>query len=161
MRVQIVYTVYTVALIHKSLAFGQSLWVHLPGLFSINTARVWYLCRWYTPTWKPFKQLLHPCTQRKGRWVSHVKNMCFLNACLCECCCYVERCVSVWVCVYLSDAWAGARSEGVRQAWTQPQTPCSFPLSGSMWMWGDTLVVSSFAGVAKLLATVLSRNGSR
>lgn len=149
---RIVHSVYKFR--YSILAFGHSLWVHQRGLFSVNTAGVWYLRGRYKPTWKPYRSTDTPmyagvcvyvCMRlaetTRVRGASHVKICTF-------------KCMFVWVLlqwgalrvsvgVCLSEwclcRWAGARSEGVRQAWTQPQTPRSFPLSGSMWMWGDTL----------------------
>lgn len=50
---RIVHSVYKFR--YSILAFGHSLWVHQRGLFSVNTAGVWYLRGRYKPTWKPYR----------------------------------------------------------------------------------------------------------
>lgn len=85
----------------------------------------------------------------RARWYSHVHcRMCLIEKRALYMC-IIYKCTFLWVlwcaalcgracvraCVCLSE-WclcrgAEAQSEGVSWAWTQPQTPCSFPLSGS------------------------------
>ena len=135
----------------RSLAFGHRLRVHLQGLFTVNTAGVCCSRGRDKSTWKPHRPTDTPmqaaASQRKGQWASHVEIRafkCMLCVSIIVMCSAACQCVFVCLSEWCVCRGAGAPSEGVSRARTQPQTPCGFPLSGSGWMWRDAPAASSF-----------------